>query len=288
MTDQRDAHGRGAQRARHPAAARGRGGRRVAVAGTSSAPRCSRTCAAAGFTGAIHPVNPQADSDRRPPLPSDGRGDRGARRPGGDRRARGRRARRRARLRARRRARRGGAVRRLRRGRRRRDAPRSASWSSWCAARGCGSSGPNCMGVLNTDPAVSLNATFAPRVPDGRQHRHAVAERRARAGDPRPPAQPEPRALHLRVGGQQGRRLGQRPAVLLGRRPAHARRAALPRELRQPAQVRAPRARGGAREADRRRQVGALGGGHARRAPVTRRRSPASTSASTRCSSRPA
>lgn len=25
--------------------------------------------------------------------------------------------------------------------------------------------GPNCMGVLNTDPAVSLNATFAPTWP---------------------------------------------------------------------------------------------------------------------------
>ncbi|NIR46827.1 MAG: hypothetical protein GWN99_19530, partial [Gemmatimonadetes bacterium] len=25
--------------------------------------------------------------------------------------------------------------------------------------------GPNCMGVLNTDPAVSMNATFAPTTP---------------------------------------------------------------------------------------------------------------------------
>ncbi len=32
-------------------------------------------------------------------------------------------------------------------------------------ARACAWSGPNCIGVLNTDPAVSLNATFAPTWP---------------------------------------------------------------------------------------------------------------------------
>ena len=41
------------------------------------------------------------------------------------------------------------------------------------------------MGVLNTDPAVSLNATFAPHLAAGGQRRHALAERRARARHPR-------------------------------------------------------------------------------------------------------
>ena len=53
----------------------------------------------------------------------------------------------------------------------------------------------------------------------------------------------EHRHLHLRLGGQQGRRLRQRPARVLGGRPAHRRHRALPRELRQPAAVRAPGAR---------------------------------------------
>ena len=41
----------------------------------------------------------------------------------------------------------------------------SASWWRSSAATACGWSGPNCMGVLNADPAVSMNATFAPSMP---------------------------------------------------------------------------------------------------------------------------
>ena len=77
------------------AAARRRGGRRVAVAGQAGRRRV-REPAPLGFHGRAPPGEPAGRLHRRPPLPSHGRGDRGAGRPGGDRRARGRRARRRA------------------------------------------------------------------------------------------------------------------------------------------------------------------------------------------------
>ena len=60
---------------------------------------------------------------------------------------------------------------------------------------------------------------------------------------------------HVRVARQQGRRERQRPPQLLVRRPGHRRRAALHRELRQPAQVRPHRPAGVAPQADRGREV---------------------------------
>ena len=41
----------------------------------------------------------------------------------------------------------------------------SESWSPCAAGAGMRLVGPNCLGVINTDPAVSLNASFAPGVP---------------------------------------------------------------------------------------------------------------------------
>ena len=51
--------------------------------------------------------------------------------------------------------------------------------------------GPNCLGLLNTDPAVVLNASFSPLFPQAGTSRSVVAERGAGHRDPRrwpPPA----------------------------------------------------------------------------------------------------
>ena len=90
-------------------------------------------------------------------------------------------------------------------------------------AAGCRIIGPNCMGLLNTDPQVLLNATFSPIYPPRRQRRDVDAKRRARPGDSRLREEAQHRHLDFRVGRQQGRRLGQRSAELLGE-PIRARR----------------------------------------------------------------
>ena len=80
--------------------------------------------------------------------------------------------------------------------------------------------GPNCMGIINTDPAVRLNATFSPVAPI--EGRVAFSTQSGALGlailDYVRAA--EPRDLDLRVGRQQGRRVGQRPHPVLGRRSA--------------------------------------------------------------------
>ena len=140
-----------------------------------------------GFQGPVYPVNPKADGgavgarlpDRRADIP-------GAGGPGGDRgagRARAARCSRRAAARACAAAvvisagfKEIGA-----RGRRAR-----ARAGRRCARRyGMRLVGPNCLGVLNTEPAVRLDATFAPTYPPPGRGRVLVAERRARARDPR-------------------------------------------------------------------------------------------------------
>ena len=110
--------------------------------------------------------------------------------------------------------------------------------------------GPNCMGLVNTDPAVRLNATFAPTYPP--EGRVALSSQSGALGlallDYARAA--EPRHLDVRLGRQQGRRLGQRPGAVLGRGSADRRDPALPRELRQPGRLlphRAPRRAAGSR-----------------------------------------
>ena len=144
-------------------------------------------------------------------------------------------------------------------------------------------------------------------LPGHRQHRSGGrAERLARPGHatPRPGRlllpvrrarhrhlgeglQPRTRAVHLRQRRQPRRRVGQRPAPVLGGGPGHGGGAALPRVHRQPTQVLPDRAAGLAAQAGGRRPLR----GVRRRAcrSATRcarwaRRRPRST----RCSSRPA
>ena len=83
-----------------------------------------------------------------------------------------------------------------------------------------------------------------------RQHRLLFPERRARTGRPRARGRARARALGLRLGRQQGGRLVERPARVLGGRPRDRPDPALPRVVRQSAQVRAPGAPRRAQEAD--------------------------------------
>ena len=114
--------------------------------------------------------------------------------------------------------------------------------------------GPNCMGVLNTDPAVRLNASFRPSSRHG-HHRIPVAERRAGDRDHRAGVPARAGLVHIRQRGQQGRRVGQRPARVLGRRRRDARGPSLSRVLREPAPLRPSRAQDRPQETDRRREV---------------------------------
>ena len=129
---------------------------------------------------------------------------------------------------------------RLRRGRRRRARAAAASWSSGSAATGCGWSAPTAWGCSTPNPAVRLNASFSPIFPPPGHVALLVAERRPRARDSRAGRRPRRRPLDLRQRRQQGRRVGQRSAGVLGRGPGDPRHPALSRVVRQPAAVRAP------------------------------------------------
>ena len=82
--------------------------------------------------------------------------------------------------------------------------------------------GPNALGIINTDPAVSLNASLSPADAAARPGRVLLPVRRAGLGDPGEGQQPRPRPLDVRQRRQPRRRLRQRPAAVLGggrRRP---------------------------------------------------------------------
>ncbi len=88
------------------------------------------------------------------------------------------------------------------------------------------------------------------------QRRHVLAERGTGNRHPRPRHPDQRRHLELRLGGQQGGRVGQRPAPLLGGRPVDRRHPPLPRVLREPAAVRPDRPPHRQEEADRGGEVG--------------------------------
>ena len=115
--------------------------------------------------------------------------------------------------------------------------------------------GPNCMGIINTDPAVGLNATFAPIMP--REGNIGMLSQSGALGiailD-----QARVRNLGLSIFYPRAtrRHFRQRHARLLGRRPAYESDRAVPGELRESAQVRATGSGGGAAKANRGGQVG--------------------------------
>ena len=148
--------------------------------------------------------------------------------------------------------------------------------------------GPNCMGLVNTNPAVRLNATFAPDVPARGPRGAVVAERGARPRAARLRRAAEPRDLDLRLRRQQGRRLVQRPRAVLGRGSADRRDPALPRKLRKPGRLLPHRAPRRPAQADRRRQGRALARGRARRVFPHRRARRERHASSTPSSARPA
>ena len=87
--------------------------------------------------------------------------------------------------------------------------------------------GPNSFGMLNTDPAVRLNASLSPDAARRRAARACSASpARSASRCSRPPPRRGLGAVELRLGRQPRRRVGQRPAAVLGGRPAHRRRSA--------------------------------------------------------------
>ena len=78
--------------------------------------------------------------------------------------------------------------------------------------------GPNCMGLLNANLTMRLNASFSPIFPPPGHVGAFLAEWRARAGDSRAGRQPRRRPLDVRQRRQQGGRVQQRSARVLGRR----------------------------------------------------------------------
>ena len=95
-------------------------------------------------------------------------------------------------------------------------------------------------------PQRDLRAAGLPDGPD----RLLVAERRPRARPARAGRGARAGPLRLRLDRQQGRRVLERPARVVGGRPRDRPRPPLPRVVRQPAQVRAHRAAARAPEAD--------------------------------------
>ena len=214
------------------------------------------------FTGRVYVVNPTADGGVRPAGVLHGGRHPRRRRPR-DRRGAGRGgAGRRARLRRQGRARAGRDLLRLRRDRRG-GPPAAAPAGRAGPLLRPAADRPNCLGIINTDPAVALNASLSPLMPPrGRAGffcqsgalGSAILEKVNNRGlGP----------LDVRQRRQPRRRLRQRPAAVLGGGRLHRGRAALPRVDRQPAQVPPDRPPGLAAQADHR---GALGPHHPGRA----------------------
>ena len=125
--------------------------------------------------------------------------------------------------------------------------------------------GPNCMGVINTDPGDRPQRVVRGASAAARPNCARVAERRSRSRGAQPRSLAADRAVHVCEPRQQSRHLGQRHPPVCRTRCGDIRRAALSRVVRQSAPVRADRAARVAHEADRRREVGSYRGRPARR-----------------------
>ena len=147
---------------------------------------------------------------------------------------------------------------------------------------------PQLHGPRQHGSTVPAERHLRPDLPAGGTGGALLPERGARARPPRLRLEAQSRDLDLRLGRQQGGRLGQRPDPVLGRGPADRRHPPVPRELRQPGPLLEDRPPGRAPEADHRGQVRPLARRVARRDARTPGRSPNPTRSSTRCCGRPA
>ena len=115
---------------------------------------------------------------------------------------------------------------------------------------GCRLIGPNCMGLLNSDPAVRLNATFSPVSPPA--GRVAMSTQSGALG-----LAILDYAKRLNIGISSFVSVGNKPDVsgndliqYLGGRPANVRHSSVPRELRKPEEVQRDRQARGEDQAD--------------------------------------
>lgn len=121
-------------------------------------------------------------------------------------------------------------------------------------AHGMRMAGPNCLGLVNTDPDVRLNAIFGR--PLAQRGRVALSSRSGAMG-----LAIIDYADELGIGlsqfvsvGNKSRRVGQRPPRVLGARRLHGGDRAIPRVVRQPSTLRPHRASRRSAEADARRE----------------------------------
>ncbi len=112
--------------------------------------------------------------------------------------------------------------------------------------------GPNALGIINTDPAVSINASLAGLMPPRGRAGFFCQSGALGFGDPREGPQPWPRPLDVRQRRQPRRRVRQRPAAVLGGGRVDRGRDDVPRVDRQPPQVLPDRPPGLAAQADHR------------------------------------
>ena len=108
--------------------------------------------------------------------------------------------------------------------------------------------GPNCLGIASSEDLAQRH--LRPARVSVRVDRLLVAERGPRSRPADPGGGPGPRVLVLRLDREQGRRLVERPARVLGGRSGNRRRAALPGVVRKSEALRPHRAAGRAHQAD--------------------------------------
>ena len=101
--------------------------------------------------------------------------------------------------------------------------------------------GPNCLGLLDNQPDVRLDATFAGAMPPPGGLASPPSPAASGSSSSTSPASVGLGVRHFVSLGQQGRRLEQRPLGGLGRRPGCHRSGPLPRVVRQRSQVRSRR-----------------------------------------------